>query len=398
MSSRLGRVLVLALLVGLVPVATSRAQAPSRSVTAPPSLSVLTDEIISLFPKVDGDVIEVQGTTVTLGLGKKDGVVAGIDMEIYREGRELRHPKTGASLGRTEQAVGRMQVQAVFEAYSTGTASPGTEVRPGDKARVSSGKVRLSLLSVVDIGVKPDVAEAVVQEVSDTLNRSGRFQVGMGDAMNVWLGQQGISRADLLDGKGLAPLAARFKAENLLVIAFTRTQSKPFMDVRLFTFPGPTPLLSTALFVPPSIRTAPKGDFSASTKTRDNQTPNPSRSFLSRLLMGDLDAGTYSSGEWAIPLREVAKFPFAVTSMDVAVSSKDKIPRLVVTDGERVFLYRLVRQYPRGRVDLPDRRARPGVQRAARRADRRWNAPRGRQSLSRAPVDPDDLLHPGIVR
>ena len=49
---------------------------------------------------------------MTLGLGKKDGVVAGIDMEIYREGRELRHPKTGASLGRTEQAVGRMQVQA----------------------------------------------------------------------------------------------------------------------------------------------------------------------------------------------------------------------------------------------------------------------------------------------
>src|SRR5262249_55804395 len=44
----------------------------------------------------------------------------------------------------------------------------------------------------------------------------------------------------------------------------------------------------------------------------------------------------------AIPLRDVAKFPFAVTSMDVAVWSKDKIARVVVTDGERVFLYRLV--------------------------------------------------------
>ena len=86
--------------------------------------------------------------------------------------------------------------------------------------------------------------------------------------------------------------------------------------------------MTTALFVPPSIRTAPKGDFSASTKTRDNQTPNPPRSFLSRLLTGDLDAGTYSSGESAIPLREIAKFPFAVTSMDVAVWSKDKIPRM----------------------------------------------------------------------
>jgi hypothetical protein len=60
----------------------------------------------------------------------------------------------------------------------------------------------------------------------------------MGDAMNVWLGQQGIGRQDPLDGKGLAPLAARFKVDTLLIIAFTRTQAKPYMDVRLFTFPG----------------------------------------------------------------------------------------------------------------------------------------------------------------
>jgi hypothetical protein len=335
------RVLVLALLLGLATAATSGAQTPSGPPAAGPSLGVLTDQIVSLFPKVDGEVIEVQGSTVTLAVGKKDGVVAGIDMEVYREGRELRHPKTGASLGRTEQAVGRMQVQQVFEAYSTGTASQGVEVRPGDKARVSSGKIMLTVLSTVDVGVKPDIVEAVVQEVSDTLNRSGRFQVGMGDAINVWLGQQGIGRQEMLDGKGLAPAAARFKIENLLVIAFTRTQAKAYMDVRLFTFPGPAPLLATALFVPPSIKAVPKGDFSAATKARDNQTLNPPRSFLSRLLMGDLDAGTYSSGEGAIPLREVAKFPFAVTSMDVGIWSKDKIPRLAVTDGERVFLYRL---------------------------------------------------------
>jgi hypothetical protein len=145
----------------------------------------------------------------------------------------------------------------------------------------------------------------------------------------------------MLDGTGLKAAAARFKLDNLLVIAFTRTQAKPYMDVRLFTFPGPNSLLTTAQFVPASIRAAPKGDFSGSTKSRESQTPNPQKSFLSRLLTGDLDAGTYSSGEGSIPLREVAKFPFAVLSMDVAVWSKDKIPRLVVTDGERVFLYRI---------------------------------------------------------
>src|SRR5262245_11797371 len=248
---RLRRIAVLVLLLGLVSVATSRAQTqptPGASAPPPPSLNVLAEQITTLFPKVDGEVIEVQGTTVTLALGRKDGLVAGIEMSVYREGRELRHPRTGTSLGRTEQTVGRMQIQQVFEAYSIGTASQGVEVKPGDKARVSSGKIILTLMSVVDVGVKPDIAEAVVQELSEALNRTGRFQVGMGDAISGWLGQPGVSRQDTLDGKGLATAATRFKLDNLLVVAFTRTQARPYMDVRLFTFPGPNTLLTTAQF------------------------------------------------------------------------------------------------------------------------------------------------------
>src|SRR5262245_27817043 len=148
---RLRRIAVLALLLGLITVATSRAQtqpAPGATATPPPSLGVLADQIKDLFPKVDGEVIEVQGNSVTLALGRKDGIVAGIEMSVYREGRELRHPRTGASLGRTEQTVGRMQIQQVFEAYSIGTAAQGVEVKPGDKARVSSGKINLTLMSV----------------------------------------------------------------------------------------------------------------------------------------------------------------------------------------------------------------------------------------------------------
>ncbi len=52
-------------------------------------------------------MIEVQSGTVTLAsAGRKDGLVSGIELALYREGRELRHPKTGESLGRTEQASG----------------------------------------------------------------------------------------------------------------------------------------------------------------------------------------------------------------------------------------------------------------------------------------------------
>ena len=307
---------------------------------ATPSLGVLVDQVQALFPKVDGEVIEVQNGTVTLGLGSRDGLVAGVELALYRQGRELRHPKTGEVLGRTEQQLGRLAVQQVSEAYSTGTASPGSEVQPGDRARISAGKIKLSLVPLVETGVRETLADAAIHEVIDALNRTGRFQIGLGDAIGVWLSQQGAKREDVLAGKGLDSVAERFKVENLLIVAFSRVQNKPYMDVRLFSFPGTSSRLSTALFVPPTIKPIAKGDYSAGGR-RESQTATPVRSFLARLLYGELDAGTYSSGESSIPLKEVAKFPFIIASMDVAVGSKDKVARMVITDGERVYLYRI---------------------------------------------------------
>ena len=133
MSRSAARIVALGVLVALWGSGTSGAQ------TAAPSLGVLVDQVQALFPKVDGEVIEVQNGAVTLALGSKDGVVAGVELALYRQGRELKHPKTGEVLGRTEQQLGRLVIQQVFEAYSTGTAARGTEVQPGDRARISAG-------------------------------------------------------------------------------------------------------------------------------------------------------------------------------------------------------------------------------------------------------------------
>src|SRR2546430_1608780 len=287
----------------------------SSAQTAPPTLGVLVNQVLALFPKVNGEVLEVQGTTLTLSLGQRDGLVVGVELTAYREGRELRHPKTGEILGRTEEVLGRVTVQRVQEAYATGAVVEGTDIRPGDKVRVSAGKIKLTLLPIVE-GVRGDLAEAVTYELIEALNRTGRFQMALGDAVTVWLRPQGIKRHDVLEGRGLAPVPPRLKIENLLLVAFSRAPNKPDIDVRLFTFPGPNALLTTALFVPPAIKATPKGDFSASGKPKESQTPNPVRSLLSRLLTGDLDAATSSTGETSMPLKEIAKFPFAVVAMD----------------------------------------------------------------------------------
>jgi hypothetical protein len=334
--SRATRGLVLALILLPLAVVTVAAQ------TSPTSLGVLVDQILGLFPKVDGDVVEVADGTVTLSLGRKDGLVAGIELSVYREGRELRHPRTGALLGRTEQSVGRVLVEQVFEAYATGKITQGVDVRAGDRARVSAGKIQLTLIPLME-GVKDTVAEAAVQELVDGLTRTGRFQVATGDALAVTLVQQGLQRSEILEGKGLAKLAERYKVENALVVLVKTVQKKPFMDVRLFALPGPSPLMASGLFVPPSVRATPKGgDFSASNQARGNQTARSQLSLLARLLTGELDSGAYSTGEGSIPLKEIAKYPFVVTSLDVAMAPADKVVRMVITDGQKVYLYRIV--------------------------------------------------------
>src|SRR5918996_6097531 len=96
--SRAARGLALSFVLLAVAAVSAMAQNPQSS------LGVLVDQVLGLFPKVDGDVVEVSSGVVTLSLGRREGLVAGIELSVYREGRELRHPRTGALLGRTEQA------------------------------------------------------------------------------------------------------------------------------------------------------------------------------------------------------------------------------------------------------------------------------------------------------
>src|SRR5713101_9055173 len=275
-------------------------------------------------------------------MGERDGVVAGVELVVVHEGDELKHPKTGEVLGKKEETVGRIRVEEVAEAYSVAkvTTSRGSGITPGDKAREYSGKIRLTVLPL-STGIRDNLIEAAVQELVDGLTHTGRFSVGMGDSLGVALQQQGVKPEEALEGKGLKQVAERFKAENVLVLHFKRVETKPYMDVRLFEMPRPEPALSTAFFVPPSIRPqAQGGRFSQGGPANPPQAKQ--RSLLARLLGRELEAGSYSSGESSIPLKEVARFPFAVLAIDVAVTPKDKIPRMIVSDGEKIYQYKIV--------------------------------------------------------
>src|SRR5262249_60813711 len=96
-----------------------------------------------------------------------------------------------------------------------GRVEPGTDVAPGDVARISAGKQRVTVVPLV-AGVRDAVVEAALTDIVDGLGRSGRIQVAMGDQVGVWATQQGIKPEEFLEGKGVGESATRFTIEHPL--------------------------------------------------------------------------------------------------------------------------------------------------------------------------------------
>ena len=344
--------LLIALLIVMGVADTGQAQSqPAPSQPAPGAsgpvssapMTALVEQLLDLFPKLQGEVLEAQGDTLTLGAGVRAGARPGLEVEIYREGREIKHPRTGEVLGRAEDVLGTARITRAQEALSTAQAPAGVQVKPGDRFRVSSTKVKIVLLPLLG-SLRETLVETATQEMVERLASTGRFQVTMGDAINVYLAQQRISAPDFLGGKGVREASQQFKADNILAVYFTRAQGKPYMDVRFFASPRPDPAITTSFFVPPStLRAANPGPRFSQGGPANPPQARP-RTLLQRLLGGDLEAGSYSTGENSLPLREVAKFKFPVLAMDIAVAPADKLPHMVVSDGDQIYMYRIVNQ------------------------------------------------------
>lgn len=346
------RELLPALLMGLMvagsalaqsaPAQPQPAQPPPGPVTSAP-MTALVDQLLDLFPKFEGEVLEAQNGVLTLGAGVKAGVRPGLDVELFREGREIKHPRTGDVLGRAEDPLGTARITQAQEGLSVAQAPAGAQIKPGDRFRVSSAKVNIVLVPLLG-SLRETLVETATQELVERLGATGRFRVTMGDTINVFLAQQRLSAPDFLAGKGVREASERFKADNILAVYFTRAQGKPFMDVRFFAAPRPDPTITTSFFVPPSTLRAANPGPRFSQGGPGNPPQAKPRSLLQRLLGGDLEAGSYSTGDNSLPLREVAKFKFPVLAMDIAVAPGDKLPHMVVSDGDQIYMYRIVSQ------------------------------------------------------
>lgn len=90
----------------------------------------------TLASVTDGYVVKVESATVYLDWGATSGVALGDQFEIYREGEELKHPVTGASLGRSESVLGQGVLESIQKKVSTGKLFQSKQdLKAGDRTR-----------------------------------------------------------------------------------------------------------------------------------------------------------------------------------------------------------------------------------------------------------------------
>ena len=93
------------------------------------SLDRMVSQIESLFPPLEGYVIAVEGSGLTLDLKQGMPVEPGDRLKLIRYGRELFHPVTKKKVGRKETDLGEVEVLEVRKDFSRARALDPTVSR-----------------------------------------------------------------------------------------------------------------------------------------------------------------------------------------------------------------------------------------------------------------------------
>jgi hypothetical protein len=146
------------------------------------SVDELAHAILAYFPKVQGDVTAVQGDRLTIALGKKNGLMTGMVLTLWRDGKEILHPVTGIAIGNVEEEVGNAEVTSVEDASSSAMVKKKIkDPKKGDRARITPKKIHLAL-----VPLRADRPE-IIAELTERLNESDRCTVIDSEKVNAFL-------------------------------------------------------------------------------------------------------------------------------------------------------------------------------------------------------------------
>jgi hypothetical protein len=301
------------------------------------SMERLSAEIVNLFPKVEGDVVKVEGNQVFVTLGAPDNIHEGMVLSIFRKGDEFKHPLTGVVLGRFEDDLGALIISKVSESYSSGTvrlAKANVNVRPGDRVRITKGKISLALFPIK--GDLPNWVsrEELTERFRIALEQTGRFQVTAADNVRVYLTEKGIQADETIPQDALARMAEDLRVTYAVALRTRQVGNDSVLEASLTGLTLQRTLLTSSAILaePEAVARAPEPKGRPEVRPGVFKEPRKAPPGY-RLDLASLDLGK--------TMKELITLPFLVTSMDVCDVIAEGSEEILVTDGRKVLMYQL---------------------------------------------------------
>ena len=277
------------------------------------SADELAYAVAAYFPKVQGAVTAVQGDKLTLALGEKNGILQGMVLTVWRDGRELLHPVTKAVIGRAEVEVGTVEVVAVQQKTSTAVLKKRVmDPMEGDRARITPKKVALGVLPL-----RGDGAE-VINGLIGRLGELGRFTLPANDKVAAFLKDRKQRDASLIKEMGAA-----FSLDAVFAVSVYPTEGKFLVYGKLFAIDDGQPMETIVAVLNPTSKRESLGDVRPFFAPVKEQIAKPL----------DLAMAQGSSGR--LPDLPLPARHFAVADLD-----GDGSVEYVFSDEERLFVYR----------------------------------------------------------
>ena len=188
------------------------------------SVDELAAEITSYFPKVQGEVKSVQADRLTIALGKKEGLMPGMSLTLWRDGKEILHPVSGIVLGREEEEIGAVEVTVVGDGSSTALVrKKQKDPKPGDRARITPRKISLAV-----IPLRLDRPE-LVKQFEDQLAASGRFSVLESSKTAAF-----VKERKLMDNAMIKAMGSALSVDAVVVLGLYPTEGRLMAMARIF--------------------------------------------------------------------------------------------------------------------------------------------------------------------
>ena len=199
------------------------------------SLDRMVSQVESLFPPLEGYVIAVEGSGLTLDLKQGMPVEPGDRLKLIRYGRELFHPVTKKKVGRKETDLGEVEVLEVRKDFSRARALDPT-VLPKEGNGVRSPFQKLSfLVAPPQIKTKKKInIDRLRFNLESRISKHPRFEVSSFD-LGLWMADEKLNIRSALKSRNLEKLNEKVQVDFILIPSIRSVKGKIALNYKLIS-------------------------------------------------------------------------------------------------------------------------------------------------------------------